>query len=1079
MRRQPALTFAGALKILARRERGPLEKLDKLLGGLILSAGAVTGVATVATAGTAGIASAGLLVAIWGWVDQKNEAISLLRALTERLPRSVKKTEGLERRELVTAAHTAIVIAAYFEVLRESLGKKKVQQLEITDQTIKALIERVAKPSVELTHEWLYNTYVPAPSAARGFHENVKNDLTLWYKEFAEVMARFVGGLAVEANLPTSKAFRLRVVKRYESLYVNLAAEVPEFSIWLALNEHAVTRKQIGVQHEKVSAALEVHGNALAQVEALLRVLCGIPGELGPRRTGLNAANEGMLDEPIVKPERDQAPGNVTFPPIRRIFITPNYRIASAVQECRPSDENWWERNADRRTDLEKMLATYLSSIEAVSLPMLLLGHPGAGKSLLMKALAAQLPVEDYTVVRVPLRAVTAGAPIVEQIEQALGIATNGRVEWKPLTDEGINTVRLVLLDGLDELLQATSVDRSSYLLDIVDFQRRELEQGFPVVVIVTSRTVVADRVEVPNGATIVKLEEFDKIQIGQWLRTWRTTNSAAIAAGTMGELTLEEAQHQISLARQPLLLLVLALYAADLASPSLDAGLSKAALYEQIFHFFARREVLKDQSHGLDDHGVEIAILDQIHRLAVAGLAMFNRGVQYVREPDLRADLVALTKQQDLNHHAGRRLLGEFFFVHTPEAQVLGQERAYEFLHATFGEYLVARHVFSELVDASGAAYGDRRSREVDDVTLFALLSHQSWASRPSLLEFAQEMFIILPDEQKEGVIRALTELLASYKRRRRAATFDDYRPMSVDFLRQLAAYSANLVSMLAGFSSSGFRTCEIFGCSYEDAEYRWQELVLLWRSVLGRTGWYSLASSLVYSDGVVSFSPSGSASSITAHDGFAEYYFSRFMGDRKHALRVRFGISFFDHVLFGREDDDWKSVALSWLGDIRGYMHIRHEVFNPPSNASPNDIEEVARGHERALAENVTELTVEDINGSLEYFDRIGYAIGPRAIIAIVLRYPEILFTRERWLDPSIYHVVRREMQFVLALIRPVAPDGTERAIENLWRGLAESGVEPEGPVLDYADIRNFLRTYMDLGQNLTGRLYRELEA
>jgi hypothetical protein len=51
-----------------------------------------------------------------------------------------------------------------------------------------------------------------------------------------------------------------------------------------------------------------------------------------------------------------------------------------------------------------------------------------------------------------------------------------------------------VLLDGLDELLQASQHDRSSYLQQIAEFQRLEAEQERPVVVIVTSRTVVADR---------------------------------------------------------------------------------------------------------------------------------------------------------------------------------------------------------------------------------------------------------------------------------------------------------------------------------------------------------------------------------------------------------------------------------------------------------------------------------------------------------------------------------------------------------------------------------------------------------
>lgn len=43
MRREPSLTFEGALRILGQHEHKTIEKIDKLLGGVILGSGAVTG----------------------------------------------------------------------------------------------------------------------------------------------------------------------------------------------------------------------------------------------------------------------------------------------------------------------------------------------------------------------------------------------------------------------------------------------------------------------------------------------------------------------------------------------------------------------------------------------------------------------------------------------------------------------------------------------------------------------------------------------------------------------------------------------------------------------------------------------------------------------------------------------------------------------------------------------------------------------------------------------------------------------------------------------------------------------------
>ena len=359
---------------------------------------------------------------------------------------------------------------------------------------------------------------------------------------------------------------------------------------------------------------------------------------------------------------------------------------------------------------------------------------------------------------------------------------------------------------------------------------------------VVTSRTVVADRVDIPHGTTIVKLAEFSDDQIEAWLDTWRVTNQAGIAAGTVGELTPAEARHQIDLARQPLLLLMLVLYAADPKSPKLDAGLSTSALYQRIFDNFARREVQKRASTPLHGRELEEAVAEQVMRLSIAALAMFNRGVQHVQEAGLRADLAAL-RQEEVAAHQGRRLLGEFFFVHAAEGVTEETERSYEFLHATFGEYLVAQHVLTELVDVASAAYSGRRDRDPDDGMLFALLSHQVWATRPNIVEFAFEIFSTLPEDDQIRARRVLEELIGGYRQRRRSAALDDYRPTPVDFVRQPAAYSANLMSLAVAFADDGgFGLVGPFGGTKETAREAWRSTVALWQAGLDEDSWLAV---------------------------------------------------------------------------------------------------------------------------------------------------------------------------------------------------------------------------------------------
>ncbi|MFD1050841.1 NACHT domain-containing protein, partial [Kibdelosporangium lantanae] len=233
------------------------------------------------------------------------------------------------------------------------------------------------------------------------------------------------------------------------------------------------------------------------------------------------------LDEPIV-PRGAEVP-DIRFPSIRDSYVEPHYQVTAHGPDARISDEHWWD-TLPVQSDLDLRLATYLSTPDATRQPLLLLGHPGAGKSLLTKILAARLPDTGYTAVHVPLRHVTADAPIYRQVQEALDRVTHGRVDWYALTDQSEGTLRVILLDGLDELLQASGHNRSGFLHDVMEFQRREAEQLRPVAVVVTSRSVVADRVDVMPGTTVVKLADFTEDQVERWRETWNRTNAAGIA---------------------------------------------------------------------------------------------------------------------------------------------------------------------------------------------------------------------------------------------------------------------------------------------------------------------------------------------------------------------------------------------------------------------------------------------------------------------------------------------------------------------------------------------------------------------
>ena len=843
----------------------------------------------------------------------------------------------------------------------------------------------------------MYAAEIPAPSPHYGFEENIGRVKT-WCEVFTDDLGSFLRGLAAAENARIDfQPVIVGAVERYRSHFLALAAKVPEFMIWALLGEGAATRAEIAGLRADIAAALDARRDALGRVESLLALVATHDGVMPDLRAAVARANGGVLGQRIV-PEDAQGYGpDITFPATGDIYINPRYRLARPFDR-RPADDDYWDEQPSR-DDFDLMLAGYVTSPKATQLPLLLLGHPGAGKSLLTKILASRLPASAYTVVRVPLRRVGANAPLLDQIEQALGQATNRRVEsWWRLAGQSEGTVRVVLLDGLDELLQATGNDRSGYLQEVAEFQRTEAEQRQPVVVVVTSRTVVADRVDVPRGAVIVKLDEFTESDVEEWLARWHRANAAAIAAGKIRELTADcvtgDADAESppewpagrldggvrELARQPLLLLMLAIYAADPALPPLSADMATADLYRRLLESFARREAARDADHDLRADTPEDRVRDHLDRLEVAALAMFNRGRQDIGEEELGADLAALDPD---SHPAGRvrpgeagqRVIGEFFFVHAAEARPLtgpdepeaGREgrvlpreaprRSYEFLHATFGEYLVASRVMSELADVTARAFAARRGpADPDDDLLYAVLAHQPLAARKSTLTFAQEIFDgMLRDNQERSLrlLEVLEVLLAGYRHRHDAGRYTGYRPLPQDRLHELACYSANLVTLRVMLEPDGKSIpLEQLLRAHDGALEQWRSTVLLWKAALDADGLQSVLTTLMLSGnppGVVVYPGALSATASRGHGRqhltAAEVDLVRLIGDRTMEVRLRYGMAITETMFYEFSvPGDWLHSMASWLIPAIVGKHTGAIAKRPPEETSEGDIKIVA---------------------------------------------------------------------------------------------------------------------------------------
>jgi NACHT conflict system protein len=805
------LSYADAARLLGGPDSRIVTALDAVTGGIML-------------------ALVPALPAVLGLFDAKAEfirlSLDLVRGGDDRVSRAA-------RTQRIEAAHAVLVVTAYFEALAAADLPFRFADLALT-RTEQETLARTDRLGALTLH-----TGLPLPRPYESA-EHFRERLFVYYAALSAGVVSFIDGLAVGDRLSGAGRRRTdevlldlpaQAVDRYDELTLRLAAEFGEVALWSARRDHAATRAEV-----------RTLGSAMSELH---RMLSGISTGRVPdeRRTALAAAYRAALDRPIV--ESADAPPGVEIPTLAQAYVQPLFRTAVLEPGVRPSDERWWATQPIR-PDLVEFLTAHLTSTQATVAPLLVLGQPGSGKSVLTKVLAARLPAADFLPVRVILREVPADAELQDQIEHAVRAATGERLEWPPLVRSAPDALPVVMLDGFDELLQATGVSQTDYLVKIAAFQRREAEQGRPVAVLVTSRTSVADRARAPEDTVAMRLEAFDDDRVTAWLATWNAINAGK------GRTPLPPAavlRHR-DLAGQPLLLLMLALYDADdNALQRLAGELGRGELYLRLLRRFAEREVAKHRP-GLSDRDRDQAVDKELDQLSVVGLAMFNRGTQWITETELDADLAALFGPPAAADRHGLRAplgaaeitLGRFFFIHRSRAsRDDGELRAYEFLHATFGEFLVARAVWLALQEAAAleaASAFALGTAVVPDARLHTLLSFAPLSTRVSILGFLAELADALPAAEQARLAELVLRLFRQVHEPRPAP---DYRPRQLSVPARHAAYSANLV-LLAVRLAGQVTGADLFGAD-ADRVAAWHSEALLWRSQLSSEDWSGVA--------------------------------------------------------------------------------------------------------------------------------------------------------------------------------------------------------------------------------------------
>jgi hypothetical protein len=828
------LTYADALTILGQRKSRLVTVLDAV-GSVGLTVWAATAWATGSDAGVP-----------LNMFELKNDVVRHGHALLARAAEWRSGLSRFDRTQRLAAAHAVLVISSYFEALGEVDLPVPLERLASGqgEQAAHATGDAVPRSYVQLI-EVLVSDRLPMPESHRPYAQT-RQEVQRVHARLAERLVAFAktsGGFdeyehALRARMATAlggPATLRGALARYDAAFSRLAADNHEFAVWASLTEaHAL-------------------GASLAGVAELLGAMAARRAGDGPR-VRLSRNYHAALDEPLIGAAA--SPEGVVVPSLREAYINPRCQVAEVGPADMPGEHTWWQ-DRELIADPERFLAGHLTSLRATQSPLVVLGEPGSGKSTFTEVLAARLPEGEFLPVRVELRSVPAESMLQEQIEHSVYRELGERVAWNDLVDAGDGALPVVLLDGFDELVQASGVNRYDYLEQVRDFQRVQARIGRPLAVVVTSRTLVAGRTRFPYGTVTVRLLPFSEDQVRAWLEAWNRRNSAELAIRGLLPLNVETALAHPELAEQPLLLMLLALFdAAGNALQNQREILGQAELYQALLMDFSLREVRKSPANRALPTGQQRELAErELHRLAIVALAMFVRRRQSVTAAELDHDL-SLLAQHRAEHEPPRatagapspsdQATGRFFFLHRSEATPHGERtRSYEFLHATFGEFLIAWLTVRALCDMDAVREVMRRGMTgsadgLDDGFLHALLSFSSLAERRPTVDFLSELLTRLPHPQRLRIRQMLTELLAGALYPPAARSHTDYEPTREPIPRRLAAYSFNLTLLTVLIADEEVSGAELYGT--QAAIEHWIGHAHLWHGQFSADEWHAV---------------------------------------------------------------------------------------------------------------------------------------------------------------------------------------------------------------------------------------------
>jgi hypothetical protein len=378
---------------------------------------------------------------LWALIEPKNELVEAVKRAARKISKS-EPSDYLDRAERMAAANCLLVYVALFDAIRQRWPTIS-RELGLTQEEAKTELAEASARARPISDESVADLAVkiPHPADRSLASERVRRTIYTWLATRFLLDALPETGHqwdreAMSARDGWTRDIMDRAEALYQAEYLGMAVEFQQFFIWSVLQDQVAGQEQIRHLTEDQRAWFELISRAMYSLDlgmqGLAEALARLPRPVfggtalpGTEQPNVQAVAEGLhrtyvdsLQQQVIDDQFavDDAEVHLGFPGKLDGFIPQADRTAQYDdKDMHLEDEDAWSAR-EVHGDIGAFILRYLESPYSVQTPLLILGHPGSGKSLLTEMLAGHLGYPTYTTVCVKLRDVDPDVSLLTQL---------------------------------------------------------------------------------------------------------------------------------------------------------------------------------------------------------------------------------------------------------------------------------------------------------------------------------------------------------------------------------------------------------------------------------------------------------------------------------------------------------------------------------------------------------------------------------------------------------------------------------------------------------------------------------------